>query len=744
MLKLSNVALWAGLAVMAGITTQAAEDKMPYYTGTVSPEVQKMADKVIIPINAQLISFDLGVNPVKSAPYAQKMLQERFVDLNNANGKPTEIKLIDLNDPAAEKFKGDFEAASGVAEGYIIKIVPGADKNIIYCIGNDNRGVFYAAMTLLQMTDRVNELITIGDTVDYPVWPIRYMTDYYLGKQDESLLYYFGLFKMNGYGVQQAVSWREMAPEAKMQYGGMTTGEMLKHFADFYDRTGGIFDLMMAPRVYGYGDKVKFDISNEDNIKDLIEYCRFAAQHRVKHIMIRVDDVVPQKEGKYHFLHEGEEAKFKSVGQAHGYLMKRLYEALNPEFPELELSFCPGPYTITSHLALEEPSKGYLEDMAAELPEAVWVVWTGRDVCTPKIEKEPTEQYLKLINNHRLYTWHNPDFIVNSITCPDNLDFYDGYLEQTDGFFFANNAGVGKERNRPGELLYNEYLWSPAKYNGWSQYIDNAKKLFNIPDKSDYSNWMLEIRSLPEIRDRKERAAKLLEIKEKVPFYENYVDLRWLKAYIEREYANATAELPQISVPNGPLEIVVDGKLNEEVWDHAATLTFTDKEGKDISAEFATTGRVYYDKERDTLYFAFVGNRSGELQAEEKRGKDSKIREKDSIMMHFLPTGERVCYMGFDSSGNKFDNYHWVLDWNPEWPLAIERGDGFWVAEMAIPVDAFREATLPPEDKIIPGETEWKFQAIRYNADDSKDKQYFSYPNAEESDDINRYGKLLF
>ena len=87
----------------------------------------------------------------------------------------------------------------------------------------------------------------------------------------------------------------------------------------------------------------RFDAANEEHIRQLIEYCRTAAEYHVSHIMLRVDDVLPQIEGKYQFASENEAKKFNSPGEAHGYIMRRLYDALHPEFPDLQLSFCPGP-----------------------------------------------------------------------------------------------------------------------------------------------------------------------------------------------------------------------------------------------------------------------------------------------------------------------------------------------------------------------------------------------------------------
>ena len=116
--------------------------------------------------------------------------------------------------------------------------------------------------------------------------------------------------------------------------------------------------------------------------------------------MICADDSTPAEAGKgYVCPHESERVRFgDSVGRAHGYLMRRLYDALKPDHPELELSFCPAPYSLlhvgNSARAGEGGAMGrYLREMAVEMPPEVKVVWTGPEVVPHSVTREDFLRY---------------------------------------------------------------------------------------------------------------------------------------------------------------------------------------------------------------------------------------------------------------------------------------------------------------------------------------------------------------
>ena len=731
-------------ASMIAAIMMPAEMTPPFYNGSISPAPQQINSQFVnIPVDHNSVSISIGSNPTKSAPIAMSLLQQRLENLKHSNPEKVNIILGLISDPEFKDINLDSGKIQNKPEAYIIKVDhnPGQTTNI-YAAGSDNRGVFYAAMTILQLIDQENSTLNIADIVDFPIWQKRFMTDYFLPRK-ESFPKTFAMWKINGYAWQTAASWHDLDLNTEPVYGSFaTTKEALEDFKSFYEQSGGLVDLMLAPRLYGYKDVERFDAANEEHIRQLIEYCRTAAEYHVSHIMLRVDDVLPQIEGKYQFASENEAKKFNSPGEAHGYIMRRLYDALHPEFPDLQLSFCPGPYTIDSHRAEQDPAKTYLHDLAAAMPEEVYIVWTGRDVCTPVITREDTLRYLNLINNHKLYTWHNPDLITNILACPDNLDFYPGYDQVGDSIFFANSEGTGKYRNRPSDLTYNDYLWNPNAYRGSDTYIKNMALQTGVKNTAGYKNMLQMLRDLKKCEDKQLKLKIIANIRELAAEFDDKLDQAWLHQLLEREYANASTPTTTILVPSGPLNIVPDGEFNEEIWQyHAEKFTLNNIDGNRPDEQFRTSGMIYYNRSADTVFLAIeCKNPSPETAVQLPR--DSRdIMKNDSILMSFIPVEERQCDIAFDSAGNRYDQYHWVLDWDPEWQLAVKNNRDGWCAEAAIPIDAFRQATMPEDDEINPG-TAWYFQIVR-NIPGSE-QLYLSTPTRNDTRDMGRYAKLIF
>ncbi len=724
-------------------TIWGAPDKEPYFTGEFSPSVQVEKTLSIdqLPIDAEKVTLFLDTANVPSLKFAEPMLQDRLEDLAETAAKPLEIYAGLADSPHFTDKKFDRSNVQDKKNGYTIRWELAPEVNRIYAIGNDNRGTFYAIMTLLQCINRPGNAILVREIDDYPEWETRYMTDYFL-VQPESMPRFFGTWKITSYAVQCDASWRDLSAEAKPQWGAYKTmGEALAAYKNFYEESGGLFELMLAPRIYGFRDHVKFDASNEENITQLISDCRKAAQCHVSHIMIRADDVDPQINGKYQFSSEGERKKFHSVGEAHGYVMKRLYEALHEEFPNLGLSFCPGPYTINSHRATEDPAKTYLEDLAKMLPEDVAIVWTGADVVSPVIDKTAEDTYSRLIGNHKLYSWHNPSMIAGALACPDNLSLYDGYRQRCDSFAFVNSEGAGKPRNRPSDILYNDYLWNPTAYEGRTTYLKEVAMCCGV-DRTAYGKMLVDLEAIATATEQEKKIQLIETVREASKAFADAMDQRYLGPYLDRQYANATADYPLLYLPSGPLMIDADGRLNEEVWQHATQAPLQKIDGSSPEG-CDSIMYAYYNPDKELLYLAFSCAKREAIPKISSLPRDGEITANDSILLNILPCGERLLNLGFDAGGNRFDHYHWVLDWDPDWQLGIqERPEGGYTAELIIPIAAFREATYPKDKSPRSGEV-WRIQVTRHHAE-GNEKLFLATPNPLDAEDAASFAKLFF
>jgi len=146
------------------------------------------------------------------------------------------------------------------------------------------------------------------------------------------------------------------------------------------------------------------------------------------------------------------------------------------------------------------------------------------------------------------------------------------------------------------------------------------------------------------------------------------------------------ARLPQGQTPS------IDGKLDDAVWQQATALErFVQTVNTPDAPSVATTGFIACDAEK--LYVA-VRCEEPKMDALEIRGgetRDGSIWLGDSVDVFISAGAERVPYFHLitNPAGVRWDGKHSAeladLKWNPEYELAVAKGDDFWSVEWAIP-----------------------------------------------------------
>lgn len=100
-------------------------------------------------------------------------------------------------------------------------------------------------------------------------------------------------------------------------------------------------------------------------------------------------------------LPAADEGRFRSLGQAHGVTVAKVFEKVAAE--GVRLAVAPTEYT-GDHIS------PYLEDLASELPPEVAIAWTGLFVLSPEITAEQVAERQKTLK-HPIVVWDN--FPVN-------------------------------------------------------------------------------------------------------------------------------------------------------------------------------------------------------------------------------------------------------------------------------------------------------------------------------------------
>ncbi|MCS7185524.1 MAG: carbohydrate binding family 9 domain-containing protein [Armatimonadetes bacterium] len=133
---------------------------------------------------------------------------------------------------------------------------------------------------------------------------------------------------------------------------------------------------------------------------------------------------------------------------------------------------------------------------------------------------------------------------------------------------------------------------------------------------------------------------------------------------------------------------VVDGKINESVWEKAAKVWGFRQVSPHLGQPATQDTTVYILTGKDKLFFAFRCSVRGKnsIRAYETR-YDAQMRrdERVTIFLDTLHTHDRAYSFTVNSRGAKADERFGNSEWNGQWEAAVQVGDTEWVAEIAIP-----------------------------------------------------------
>ena len=164
---------------------------------------------------------------------------------------------------------------------------------------------------------------------------------------------------------------------------------------------------------------------------------------------------------------------------------------------------------------------------------------------------------------------------------------------------------------------------------------------------------------------------------------------------------------PLLVIPYLVSPPVIDGRLEPEVWNHAAQVTgFLHTTGNIASRQSSVLAG--FDDEH--LYLAFVSFNESGGQANVKERDNAAVFTDDAIEVYLQPDPASGTYflLGGNALGTQYDAKGQDGSWNAEWKLGCERDyDSYfvaatWTAEIAIPFRSFGLDGAPPDG------TEWR------------------------------------
>ncbi len=698
---------WQQLASAAGVWLlgcMAAQAEIPAMNplGKIYPTPQKISLQMqSFPVNKDNVNVVLYGDVTEPMAYGVEIYRNALAALpGSAAAVKLQIEAGLMREPELVKLFGG--AVPLLPEqGYALKLIKSdANGAVIALAGADERGVMFGFASLAQLLQSADggAVQNIMDVEDYPLWKHRFISDYF-GRQTAEGYKFAAACKISGTAMILQSNWRK--PEWWAQNAGKFAE--IKQLAD-----AGIMEFMALPHIYTKNEgNVQLNIADQKQLDEFTESCRKLAASGITYIMVGADDLTPvdNVRGFEPFFQEEKDQFHNSIGEAHGYLMKYLYEKLHPEFPELKLSFVGAPYGLSHGVGRPVIDK-YIVDWGKTAPQEVMWVWTGARVFSKEVNSDEIAKLNHLLSGQQIYLFDNSNGYHSPLPRWETT-FYPG-MEQDNASLIYLNGCFFWENCRNHEALRFlttcDYLWNPADYNAENSYntaltmlfgadvvapVNKMRNIMAAYDDVEYSGFKADLTA-----NLDEYAKSIEAVKQLAPGRKGYnlltsLGIPRVDKKLERVKSLVNNTPPAVKVPKQTEPIRFDGVIAPGEWDNAARIELTNTTADSDAA--AATVKLAYTPEG--LYLAFDIPSKEPLPANTGLRLDDAVygsAEAVEIFLQFVPVDKDnlsgYLHYCFDYSGNKFDETacNGGVFWNGDWEVRTAPTATGWSAEVLI------------------------------------------------------------
>jgi len=569
-------------------------------------------------------------------------------------------------------------------QGYIIRCVKEGSKDVVYCIGYDAIGAFYAVQSLLQLMYVKDGKLCLRKCVvdDWPVYKLRGVSDWALTKDS---LDWMGAYKLNMFFFAYApVKWDNIDEDMKKAY--TDAYEMVKQKPVIeLGQMVNPYDL----RKYRTGEKIR--ASDPKDIEKLVKTFTYGINAGVKHLMLCADDLVTMKEREYILDNDEDIQKYGTLEVAQTVLVNTVYQSLKAyqksEMPKLsiEMYFCP-PYYSLGHVDkfMRSPEVGikYMNYIGKNIDPDVTFVWTGPKVTSKVVSDDDVEKYKLYTLGHKAMLWDNTS---DDIFTPWTTKISTQVVEMNPRHGFYYNAFINRVVDRFTILMVADYLWNPKAYNPEKSLV-HAVATYAEQD------------AMPALSSFREVYYKLDDMKVNLS---EYADPKKVFTDTESELDKAMDTVSKQVVNNS---VAPDLKRRFYGKQKVFLRLFNEKKvvvcdtTKNVELRlFSNVGkgkRTYETKvviSVDSTNLRLTFNcETTTYQPIEKVAtiRDAGVYLDDSIELFIDPNKDYKNYYqyAFNFTGTKFDGKERVSNWDGTWDVKTSTYTGYWTAGMVIPL----------------------------------------------------------
>ncbi len=402
-------------------------------------------------INASLSNLGAAELPVVGTAEAAQPINVWIVlatysDLDALEGLPEIQKAIPAESTLAEAARPD---------GYILRVAESDQKQIVLCLGHDDRACYYAAQTLIQLftsSDTLAVEMPRVEIVDWPTYRIRLVKNDASMARRESLERFARVlpqYKINVYALQyheeEDGTWRK--PSARYVENIESVGKIA--------RERGTFDpaMYLCPFL-----EPRLDLTIQSDVEEYVDRFRWAIRQGYKWLEIDINDW-----GKWRNVSEAERARFGEMGSYMAHLTTAVHAAVRSEFPEVRMLVC------SNNQFYKEPPRPEMISLCKGIPEDVLVYWTGprsrsRVITAGEIEDWTSKTGRKpFLWDNTIYAHYQPYWVGYVLNAYGNT-FPDDMHERLAGPGIHLNCS-SHPLYLPGIITFADFLWNPEAYD---------------------------------------------------------------------------------------------------------------------------------------------------------------------------------------------------------------------------------------------------------------------------------------
>jgi hypothetical protein len=384
----------------------------------------------------------------------------------------------------------------GQPQGYVIQPVDSGPCHVVFLVGKTALGNFYAAATAAQLLEEercVYHSAAVIDTPDflgrsYLLTPWQTPADI---DRDLDGLERMSRLKLNkayaGYENRTKAWYRPadvfQAGIAQIgrrcrEAGTVSLGMMVNPYTHFEagSATEALSDY--ARSTWTHGD--------DESLETIQAVFRLGLEAGAGTIMLLADDFVPHQgrnRKSYSLYAPEDQSRFINLQNAQAFVINRLKAWLDRDYPGTRFEFCPPWYANEFIDRSEGKAEIYLQELAAQIPPDVAVIWTGPTVRSLSVDLADLRRFRNLIGRWPMfwdntlyarnlettvyggYTAHYPGKVrMCSLFEPLDADRPAGFHELNDGRHMYVNAAANSEVYRVKFATVADYEWNTSAY----------------------------------------------------------------------------------------------------------------------------------------------------------------------------------------------------------------------------------------------------------------------------------------